>query len=183
VEDLLDTGQWDTVYNLRVSYHHTYFVGGEDWGFSVWAHNQCVPSGDYLATPDRLQNKLAAWKAYSAANPGASMAKWSKQYDTIRTNYQVGKWREAVDRWLYGGQAGSGLSTPLGTRIPDTVVGSAYREIKNGYVVFDSSTRFQMAKDYFLSNRGFSPEWHFYGDASQRVIDKLSTYGIPFFFH
>jgi hypothetical protein len=27
------------VYNLRVADYHTYFVGGESWGFSVWAHN------------------------------------------------------------------------------------------------------------------------------------------------
>jgi hypothetical protein len=35
-----NTGQWEKVYNFRVADHHTYFVGTEDWGFSVWAHNQ-----------------------------------------------------------------------------------------------------------------------------------------------
>jgi len=39
VEDLLDTGEWETVYNLRVANYHTYFVGCDEWGFSVWAHN------------------------------------------------------------------------------------------------------------------------------------------------
>ncbi|MCZ2340833.1 MAG: HINT domain-containing protein, partial [Bacteroidales bacterium] len=33
----------EVVYNLRVADWHTYFVGGEDWGFSVWAHNTCDP--------------------------------------------------------------------------------------------------------------------------------------------
>ncbi len=28
-----------TVYNLRVADHHTYFVGGSDWGWDVWVHN------------------------------------------------------------------------------------------------------------------------------------------------
>jgi hypothetical protein len=42
VEDLLDTGEWETVYNLRVADFHTYFVGCDEWGFSVWAHNQCT---------------------------------------------------------------------------------------------------------------------------------------------
>ena len=28
-----------TVYNFRVADHHTYFVGSDEWGFSVWAHN------------------------------------------------------------------------------------------------------------------------------------------------
>jgi len=42
VEDLFDTGEYETVYNLRVADYHTYFVGGREWGFSVWAHNACV---------------------------------------------------------------------------------------------------------------------------------------------
>lgn len=41
VEDIYDTGEIKTVYNVRVSEHHTYFVGERDWGFSVWAHNTC----------------------------------------------------------------------------------------------------------------------------------------------
>jgi len=36
----------ETVYNLRVAEHHTYFVGSEAWGFSVWAHN-----ADYAILP------------------------------------------------------------------------------------------------------------------------------------
>jgi hypothetical protein len=38
-----DTGHYETVYNIRVQDCHTYFVGDEDWGFSVWAHNTCNP--------------------------------------------------------------------------------------------------------------------------------------------
>src|SRR5216683_4473047 len=39
VEDLFDTGQYETVYNLAIADYHTYFVGSYTWGFSVWAHN------------------------------------------------------------------------------------------------------------------------------------------------
>jgi hypothetical protein len=39
VEAVESTGEWATVYNLRVADYHTYFVGDESWGFSVWAHN------------------------------------------------------------------------------------------------------------------------------------------------
>ena len=39
VEEVEDEGAWETVYNLHVAEYHTYFVGGEDWGYSVWAHN------------------------------------------------------------------------------------------------------------------------------------------------
>jgi hypothetical protein len=41
LDDLLDTGEYETVYNCRVADHHTYFVGTEEWGFAVWAHNAC----------------------------------------------------------------------------------------------------------------------------------------------
>ena len=33
------TEQTRTVYNLRVSEDHTYFVGSKNWGFSIWVHN------------------------------------------------------------------------------------------------------------------------------------------------
>jgi hypothetical protein len=39
VASVRDTGVWERVYNLRVADYHTYFVGSEEWGFSVWAHN------------------------------------------------------------------------------------------------------------------------------------------------
>lgn len=39
VEEVYDTGEYETVYNLRVADFHTYFVGCDQWGFSVWAHN------------------------------------------------------------------------------------------------------------------------------------------------
>ena len=39
VEEVTDTGEWKTVYNFRVADFHTYFVGGWDWGFSIWVHN------------------------------------------------------------------------------------------------------------------------------------------------
>lgn len=39
VEAVTDLNEVATVYNLRVSEYHTYFVGSREWGFSVWAHN------------------------------------------------------------------------------------------------------------------------------------------------
>jgi hypothetical protein len=35
-----DTGRLATVYNLEIEDDHTYFVGCDEWGFSVWAHNR-----------------------------------------------------------------------------------------------------------------------------------------------
>jgi hypothetical protein len=39
VEEIEETGERSVVYNLRVADYHTYFVGCQEWGFSVWAHN------------------------------------------------------------------------------------------------------------------------------------------------
>jgi hypothetical protein len=39
VEAIGENGQVTTVYNLAVADYHTYFVGSQEWGFSVWAHN------------------------------------------------------------------------------------------------------------------------------------------------
>ena len=39
VEEVADSGRVTTVYNLEVEGCHTYFVGCQEWGFSVWAHN------------------------------------------------------------------------------------------------------------------------------------------------
>jgi len=52
VEKVVDTNEWSIVYNLRVAEFHTYFVGCDEWGFSVWAHNTCfeiirLPSGEH----------------------------------------------------------------------------------------------------------------------------------------
>jgi len=46
VDSVKDEQEEARVYNVRVSDYHTYFVGCEDWGFSVWAHNASVPPGD-----------------------------------------------------------------------------------------------------------------------------------------
>ncbi|QVL31346.1 hypothetical protein KIH39_21240 [Telmatocola sphagniphila] len=41
IRDLLDTGEFETVYNMRIADHHTYFVGDDRWGWDVWSHNKC----------------------------------------------------------------------------------------------------------------------------------------------
>jgi RHS repeat-associated protein len=39
IDALEGTDTYATVYNLRIADYHTYFVGRQDWEFSVWAHN------------------------------------------------------------------------------------------------------------------------------------------------
>jgi hypothetical protein len=41
VEEAIDAGYEEQVYNCRVAQYHTYFVTGAGWDFAVWAHNLC----------------------------------------------------------------------------------------------------------------------------------------------
>ena len=65
VEALNDTGKVEAVYNLRVADYHTYFIGKEHWGFSVWAHNQYnygLSGRDALAAAVRKTESLSEAK-------------------------------------------------------------------------------------------------------------------------
>jgi hypothetical protein len=55
VEAIEDTGEYTSVYNCRVAEWHTYFVGCQEWGFSVWAHNVY----DTPTAPKRLSDRLS----------------------------------------------------------------------------------------------------------------------------
>jgi hypothetical protein len=64
VDGVQNTGRTDTVYNLRVSPGHTYFVSNDDWGFSVWVHN-----ANYVTAncPGRLHQVVESFSNASAA--------------------------------------------------------------------------------------------------------------------
>lgn len=38
---ITETQNYQKVYNFRVADFHTYYVGGPEWGYDVWAHNTC----------------------------------------------------------------------------------------------------------------------------------------------
>jgi RHS repeat-associated protein len=65
VEDVLDTGEYEDVYNLRVATYHTYFVGAEEWCFSAWAHNNYGPLKS-LPGADSAQGQEGKWLATRA---------------------------------------------------------------------------------------------------------------------
>ena len=55
IDAIHSTLQIATVYNLRVADYHTYFVGGNEWGFNVWIHNiACTPDQVTAATREVL---------------------------------------------------------------------------------------------------------------------------------
>jgi len=80
VEGVRNTGREEVVYNCRVAEYHTYFVGDQEWGFSIWSHNSaCVPGGAGAASgeasrvaPTSTQSALteAAQRAGEAVGPG-----------------------------------------------------------------------------------------------------------------
>jgi hypothetical protein len=75
VEEVYDTGEYETVYNLRVADFHTYFVGAEDWGFSVWAHNAYQPDPkDVEAYIAQRKNGAVDW---DSINPNLTVRQQS----------------------------------------------------------------------------------------------------------
>ena len=63
------TRRIETVYNCRVAEFHTYFVGGEDWEFSVWAHNANATYGKG-SKADRRARELRAQQLASSLDTG-----------------------------------------------------------------------------------------------------------------
>ncbi|MBI1916813.1 MAG: SEC-C domain-containing protein [Planctomycetes bacterium] len=74
VNKVEDTGRYETVYNLKVADYHTYFVGAQDWGFGVWAHNTCKDivdptTGKVLKTAAQVEAEIEAGLIAKGVNP------------------------------------------------------------------------------------------------------------------
>jgi hypothetical protein len=82
VEDLLDTGCWETVYNLQVADSHTYFVGCGEWGFAVWAHN-----ADCVVLKEKSGGKIV-YRARSTT--GEILAEGKTYADTVKAAKSAG---------------------------------------------------------------------------------------------
>lgn len=68
VEAIIETGKIAAVYNLRISEHHTYFIGDDDWDFSVWAHNAeyvVKPHNGKLTLFEKGSNTPVEWSPIS----------------------------------------------------------------------------------------------------------------------
>jgi hypothetical protein len=102
----------------------------------------------------------------------------------LQLNNSKGKWLENLYGKMGLGSPEGKMSTPIGDRIPDRIDGSILREIKSGDVSFSKFTRKQIYKYFWLKkNLGYEPEWHFHGNVTPRVLDKLDAYNIPYYFH
>ena len=108
VEEVVDNGEESVVYNLRVSEYHTYFVGADDWGFTVWAHNLCdalisdVGKGVYgnqeaMRIAEQIQGAVSqAAKVLEAGGTGETT--WGRLYQLgQKSNWFGGKtWLEPI---------------------------------------------------------------------------------------
>jgi hypothetical protein len=81
VERLVETREVLTVYNLAVEDHHTYFVGCQERGFSVWSHNRD-------ACTEILQEA-----ARRANLPGADHLRSPKLVDAVNEANRTGNWK------------------------------------------------------------------------------------------
>ena len=125
VEEVYDTGEWETLYNLRVADCHTYFVGDEGWGFSVWAHNNNGLCGNLSAKEkSELRGDLRRI-AKRALNDMDSAAVSGKT--TIR--------RRGVDLRTPQGDPQSGGRGPVLTVLKDLKTGEVFIGQNQGQVV------------------------------------------------
>jgi RHS repeat-associated protein len=57
VESVTDIGRDEVVYNMTVAAAHTFFVGCDEWGFSVWAHNANGACAGKMPRQDRFPSR------------------------------------------------------------------------------------------------------------------------------
>ena len=76
VERIAYTGSWETVYNFRIAEFHTYFVGCDEWGFSVWAHNAYKPDPADVAAY-KAQRAAGQTPDWSTINPSLTVRQQS----------------------------------------------------------------------------------------------------------
>jgi RHS repeat-associated protein len=106
VERIVDTDQWSTVYNLRIADLHTYFVGCDEWGFSVWAHN-----AEYSV--QAIRNSSGSVEAFEVYN---SQGKFVRRYRTqAEADSAAATWNKAPDPLAAPGKA-EGAYPPLDPR-------------------------------------------------------------------
>jgi intein/homing endonuclease len=84
VEEVYDTGEYETLYNIRVADYHTYFVSGDGWGFSVWAHNtDCTFWRNNNGTVTAQYQNAAGQNAVRVFTNEAALRQWAGAGATV----------------------------------------------------------------------------------------------------
>jgi hypothetical protein len=71
----VEAGGWQLVYNMRIADFHTYFVGCDEWGFSVWAHNADCGV--------RVAEDGSTLEIFDHANPNAVLHRVTAQHEGV----------------------------------------------------------------------------------------------------
>jgi vacuolar-type H+-ATPase subunit F/Vma7 len=118
IEGVRDKLKWQTVYNFRVANWHTYFVGEEAWGWSLWVHNaKYVSVADSQAAKDTLTKIAKKNKKKVAAIVTISESKYPESAKHIRDAQAAGKPAIlTIDRG--GADARRDAATKAVTRVP-----------------------------------------------------------------
>jgi hypothetical protein len=82
VDAVEETGEIETVYNLQISEYHTYFVGSDEWRFSVWAHNVTCSAAQLEA----LETELATLREQGVIRAGDGWMHDLKELDAVVTH-------------------------------------------------------------------------------------------------
>src|SRR5262249_21721282 len=106
--------EWVPVYNLQIADYHTYFVGCDDWSFSVWAHNLCWYHGtDSSETVSKIGLNKAAFLAENPAEPDKGF---------FVTPFIASAKRDAITKAL-GASRGGVVRTPVVLEANGAVIG------------------------------------------------------------
>jgi Pretoxin HINT domain len=75
VTSVCSTEAVTTVYNLRVADHHTYFVGGNEWGWDIWVHNASYYNASLrINSPEQVADLR---KAFNSSERTAFIKNWA----------------------------------------------------------------------------------------------------------
>jgi hypothetical protein len=161
VQSVVATGRVEKVYNLRVSNWHTYFVGCDQWGFSLWAHNI---------------NCADVWRALGREGQTISEEAMTILTEVV-TAIHAGRRNEAVQlmQRLEGVTEANARSALI--RLPSYLPSNArtldihevYRRLRdnNGIDPATASERLHRGKEAF----GYPPDAELLFDASGNVYD------------
>jgi hypothetical protein len=103
VESVTQTEEECEVYNLFLGEDHTYFVGCDEWGFSVWAHNEYTAKTTQQVEADLEASGIPRSQAKQLAEIGAQKVidgdQWVGELQKHAGNLSEAQWQTVTEYW------------------------------------------------------------------------------------